>query len=115
MNDTPTDNAWLDELFDTFLSNVYADSVDESSTVRAVVKREVASAFMKSAKAHIASQVSSAVVEAREPYNELIMAVGNKYAGETRHETALRYIRQAEAPTENTATLNVNTKELKDD
>jgi hypothetical protein len=29
-------------------------------------------------------------------YNELIMAVGNKYPGETRHETALRYIREAE-------------------
>lgn len=29
-------------------------------------------------------------------YMELIMAVGNKYPGETRHQTALRYIRQAE-------------------
>lgn len=29
-------------------------------------------------------------------YQELLMAVGNKYPGETRHETALRYIRKAE-------------------
>lgn len=29
-------------------------------------------------------------------YNELIFAVGNKYENETRHETALRYIRSAE-------------------
>jgi len=29
-------------------------------------------------------------------YSELIMAVGNKYKGETRHETALRYIKNAE-------------------
>lgn len=29
-------------------------------------------------------------------YSELIDAVGKKYVGETRHETALRYIRQAE-------------------
>ena len=29
-------------------------------------------------------------------YNELIMAVGNKYEDETRHQTALRYIQQAE-------------------
>jgi hypothetical protein len=29
-------------------------------------------------------------------YDELLFAVGNKYPGETRHETALRYIRQAE-------------------
>lgn len=31
-----------------------------------------------------------------EKYDELIMAVGNKYAGETRHETALRYIKSCE-------------------
>jgi hypothetical protein len=29
-------------------------------------------------------------------YDELIYAVGNKYEGETRHQTALRYIKQAE-------------------
>lgn len=29
-------------------------------------------------------------------YNELLYAVGKKTEGETRHETALRYIRQAE-------------------
>lgn len=29
-------------------------------------------------------------------YNELIFAVGNKYPNETRHETALKYIRRAE-------------------
>ena len=31
-------------------------------------------------------------------YFELVMAVGNKHPGETRHQTALRYIRQSEAP-----------------
>lgn len=30
-------------------------------------------------------------------YHELLLAVGNKYPGESRHATALRYIRQAEA------------------
>ena len=29
-------------------------------------------------------------------YHELLFAVGNKYPGETRHQTALRYIRQME-------------------
>jgi len=29
-------------------------------------------------------------------YNELIYAVGNKYPNESRHETALRYIRESE-------------------
>lgn len=31
-----------------------------------------------------------------ENYNELIMQVANKFPDESRHETALRYIRQAE-------------------
>jgi|JI10StandDraft_1071094.scaffolds.fasta_scaffold101188_8 hypothetical protein len=31
-------------------------------------------------------------------YNELLLAVSNKYPGETRHETALRYIRERETP-----------------
>jgi hypothetical protein len=34
-------------------------------------------------------------------YIELIMAVGNKYPNETRHETALRYIKSAEIPNSN--------------
>lgn len=34
--------------------------------------------------------------ESDKKYNELIFAVGMKHKGETRHETALRYIRQAE-------------------
>jgi hypothetical protein len=29
-------------------------------------------------------------------YNELLMQVSNKYPGETRHQTALRYLRAAE-------------------
>jgi len=32
-----------------------------------------------------------------EKYSELIYAVSSKYPGESRHETALRYIRQAES------------------
>ena len=35
-------------------------------------------------------------LEAR--YNELLLAVSNKHPGETRHETALRYIRECEMP-----------------
>lgn len=42
------------------------------------------------------SQFIRARTERELRYEELIMAVGNKYPNETRHETALRYIRQAE-------------------
>jgi len=37
-------------------------------------------------------------------YDELIMAVQNKYEGETRHETALRIIRNNQPPSDNTGT-----------
>ena len=50
------------------------------------------------------ARVAEAKVDAEELarlkllYNELLYAVGNKHLGETRHQTALRYIQQAEAP-----------------
>lgn len=37
---------------------------------------------------------------ARNAYHELLYAVGNRYEGETRHQTALRYIREHESRTE---------------
>jgi hypothetical protein len=42
------------------------------------------------------SRVRREMVEIENKYQELIMAVGNKYPGETRHQTALRYIKNAE-------------------
>lgn len=44
-----------------------------------------------------AEQVIEAAEDIKTKYYELIMAVGNKYEKETRHETALRYIQQAES------------------
>ena len=48
---------------------------------------------------HVVESQNSAVKvpeDVSAAYEELIMAVGNKYPGETRHDTALRYIQQAE-------------------
>ncbi len=42
----------------------------------------------------------------REKYNELILAVVGKFEGETRHETALRYIREREAGSSQAARTN---------
>lgn len=41
--------------------------------------------------------------DTEEKYHELIYAVGIKTDGETRHQTALRYITQAETPSVNAA------------
>jgi len=40
----------------------------------------------------------------RRLYEELVFAVGNKHPGETRHQTALRYIQQAEKSDVSSAT-----------
>lgn len=39
---------------------------------------------------------SSQGIDYKALYEELLYAVGNKYEGETRHQTALRYIQRAE-------------------
>ena len=54
--------------------------------------------------------VQKALKEQKDKYNELIMAVSNKYINETRHQTALRYIKQEEILSSEDKD---NTKELK--
>ena len=41
--------------------------------------------------------------EIEKKYYELIMAVGNKFPNETRHQTALKYIKNAEIGTNATS------------
>lgn len=43
--------------------------------------------------------LSQRVSELENKYYELLYAVASKYANETRHETALRYIRERELAT----------------
>ena len=40
--------------------------------------------------------LSADLAKTKEKYNELIMAVARKWPGETRHDTALKYIKRAE-------------------
>ena len=49
-----------------------------------------------------------------EKYNELIMAVSKKFPNETRHETALRYIKQAEQAELNDTKAKENKLDEKD-
>ncbi len=41
----------------------------------------------------------------QEKYNELILAVASKYKGETRHQTALRYINERACPPESDSAM----------
>lgn len=51
---------------------------------------------MTSRMAYYERQRQEQHAELQRKYDELLYAVGNKYPGETRHQTALRYIQQAE-------------------
>ena len=44
--------------------------------------------------------VLAKLAQAEQSYHELLFAVGMKHAGETRHQTALRYIREREWPSQ---------------
>ena len=44
-----------------------------------------------------AEQAEAGLAQAQENYMELLYGVSKKYPGESRHQTALRYIRQAES------------------
>ena len=52
----------------------------------------------------------SAIVDS---YNELIMAVERKWPNETRHETALRYIKQMEEPSDTMAKEKSNDNSIR--
>lgn len=47
-----------------------------------------------------ANNIAKMLEEYKAKYNELLYAVANKYEGESRHETALRYIKEAENSSE---------------
>lgn len=48
-------------------------------------------------------------------YHELLFAVGNKYSNESRHETALRYIRNAERPERYTGSTTTTAADGRDE
>jgi len=64
---------------------------DEATTTAVLTKEQLAEAQRTGVIEPNAIQA-----DARKKYEELIYAVGMKFPGESRHETALRYIRQAE-------------------
>jgi len=49
------------------------------------------------------SAAQQQIAALREQYDDLIMQVASKYPGETRHQTAKRYIAQSEIPMPNAA------------
>ncbi len=56
------------------------------------------SPMMHMGTAYLVSDLWREVRQLRALHSELVMAVARKYPGESRHETALRYIREREEP-----------------
>jgi hypothetical protein len=65
---------WKDEQFLDMEMEIWNDAIDQSDKYWEQEMKEI-----------------------KDKYYELILAVGNKYDGETRHQTALKYIRKAES------------------
>lgn len=51
-----------------------------------------------------------AALDDQESYNELLYQVGKKYEGETRHQTALKYIKWAEAEPVTVASKSIDSE-----
>jgi len=89
---------------DEDMVNALADALGDAEALR--IERDALRARVKELEAQLLEH-SEVCKEGPRPltqqardaahYYELLYAVGKKYPGETRHETALRYIRQAEA------------------
>ena len=71
---------------------------DAASVSREYIEREMDRYTQKFVLAGHMSDLERELAEAKRNYMELIMAVGNVCPNETRHQTALRYIKEREAP-----------------
>ena len=75
--------------------NNEAAASDVERVVRLMLKHGFATGHADSMD-EVLEELDVALSESLAPYYKLIYAVGNKYPGETRFETALRYIKTAE-------------------
>ena len=81
-----TQNKSVEEVVEDFI-NRFSVNIADVKTTKQLAKFWLRTTLMER------DQTSQ---EREREYQELIMAVGNKHEGETRHQTALRYIKQAE-------------------
>ena len=86
--DQPLPNDATDEQIEARHNRVWWKSGDTGSWISVCVARELQAATSAEYEAKLAA------LEAK--YTELLYAVAQKFVGESRHETALRYIRERE-------------------
>lgn len=103
LNLSPEHKQKLNEAFSRHLGEIMAaqEMMDEKQIFACFVQALEAGDFVKqvmqgSGAQNFIYQPFREATELREKYNELIMAVMRNVDGETRHQTALRYINEAE-------------------
>lgn len=111
---------------DVELATVFAELIDKENEFRIMNLAGISTASIQNTETTIKDRIGrenpywtvayndvcvaiDREIKWRNLYNELIFSVGNKFDKETRHETALRYIRQSETHNESPAS-EINTK-----
>lgn len=92
--------------------NLAVDALTEQQLAEAIRQAIASGEFMRNVVVDGRQSVTyipwREVEELRSLYNELIYAVASKYEGETRHATALRYIRERETRIESPCSEGVD-------
>lgn len=81
---------------DEIMNNIAAGPSNHPTAKDTPLKAALRTAFDSPSVANLEALIAEARREPEEKYNELIMAVASKFENESRHETALRYIRERE-------------------
>ena len=77
--------------------------IDANMTVTDHLLRDAIRGVVVAAVGEAVAAEREACASEQEKYRQLLMAVSRKFPNETRHETALRYIVEAESKADNTA------------
>lgn len=86
--------------------NEYSNNIGHGEEVITESQFDFIAEQIAEALGQIEPQVMPKIADLEEKYNELIMAVAKKFTNETRHQTALRYIQEAEKLEDNTPCKN---------
>ena len=84
--------------------NAKVEMVQSSAVAMAIVE------CMNRHDGNLPTDIGAAKGFVDEKYNELILALSQKFDGESRHETALRYIQKAEQPSSDECKENIRGK-----
>jgi Lon protease-like protein len=94
------------DAFDKYIMDMFSKYGDDLDMRKAITRmRDTGYEMFKAGYIALVSEQKPSVPEVEAKYSELLMAVARKFPNETRHETALKYIKQMEEPSKSAAQL----------